>query len=48
MYLVVGFLCSEGILVNRQDLKDITVEEDKGSVYAEVNEYEHKLAGKFF
>lgn len=48
VYLVVGFLCSEGILVNRQDLKDITVEEDKGLIYVEVNEYEQKLAGKLF
>jgi FdhD protein len=48
VYMAVGFLCSEGILRNRQDLKDITVEEDKGLVYVEVNEYEQKLAGKVF
>jgi FdhD protein len=48
VYMAVGFLYSEGILRNRQDLKDITVEEDNGLVYVEVNEYEQKLAGKVF
>lgn len=47
-FMVVGFLCSEGILRQLDDLKKITVDEEMGVAYVEIPGYESSLAGKMF
>ncbi|ATW24054.1 formate dehydrogenase accessory sulfurtransferase FdhD [Candidatus Formimonas warabiya] len=47
-HMAVGFLCSEGILSEPQDLKSLRVDEEKGLVYAEIEGYEKSDAGKAF
>lgn len=46
--MAVGFLYSEGILRERSKLKELTIDEDKGLVYAEIEGFEEDLSGKMF
>lgn len=46
--MAIGFLCAEGILKDKSKLKEISIDEEKGLVYAEIDGYESDLSGKLF
>lgn len=46
-YMTVGFLCAEGILEKREDLKGITLDEEQGLAWVETNR-EETIAEKVF
>lgn len=46
-YMAVGFLCAEGILLQRDDLRQITVDEEQGMVWVETRRQEN-LGEKVF
>ena len=46
--MAVGFLCSEGILRNREALGDMTIDRDRGIVQVAIDGFEENTAGKLF
>lgn len=47
-YMAVGFLCSEGILQKRSDLKDLTIDEEKGLAFVATGGEPGNLAEQLF
>jgi len=46
--MVIGFLCSEGILKDKSKLKVLTLDNEKGLAYVEIQGYETDISGKLF
>lgn len=46
--MAIGFLCSEGILKDKEKLKKISMDDEKGLIYVEIEGYEQDLSGKLF
>ena len=47
-YMALGFLCAEGILRKRDDLKDIAIDEEQGLAYVETNRSTRNISEKMF
>lgn len=46
--MAIGFLCSEGILKEKNKLKSFSIDEEKGLIYVEIEGFENDLSGKLF
>jgi len=46
--MVIGFLVSEGIIKEKEKLKKISLDEEKGLAYVEIEGYENNISGKLF